>query len=398
MAYDVDELRSRFPALRSGDTVHLDGPAGTQVPDLVIRAVTDGLARAASNVGGAFPASHRSEEVVAAARRAGADLLGGLPDEIVFGPNMTTLTMAFSRAVIGSLRPGDRIILTRIDHDANVAPWLLAAADAGIEVDWLDIDPDTVSLDIGSLTTLVRPETKLLCISGCSNAFGTVTDLAGVVAALDGTGVRTYVDAVHLVPHERVDVASLGVDALVCSGYKFYGPHVGMLWARKDWLDELEPYKVRPAPSEAPGKFETGTPSFALLSGLTAAVDHLSSLGEGAGRPERLDGAFSAIREHEASLGDRFLESIPPSVTVWGRQSMDGRVATFAISVRGRTASEVAAELGSHGIAVWAGHYYAVEPMRRLGLLESGGLVRIGFVNTTTTDEVDRLVERLSAL
>lgn len=398
MAYDVNELRSRFPALRSGETVHLDGPAGTQVPDRVIQAVSDALARAASNVGGAFDASHRSEAVVAEARRAGADLVGGSPDEIVFGPNMTTLTLAFSRAVMRSLRPGDRIILTRIDHDANVSPWLLAARDAGVEVDWLDIDPETVSLDIGSLGSLVRPETRLVCVSGCSNAFGSLTDLAAVASALDGTGVRVFVDAVHLAPHERIDVAALGVDAVVCSAYKFYGPHVGLLWGRKPWLDEVAPYKVRPAPGDAPGKFETGTPSFALLAGVTAAVDHLASLGRGSDRVTRLDDAFMGIRAHESSIGKRFLDAIPPRVRVWGRQSMEGRVSTFAISVSDRTAAEVADRLASAGLAVWAGHYYAIEPMRRLGLLESGGLVRIGFVNTTTAAEVDRLLDTLSAL
>lgn len=398
MAYDVNELRTRFPALRSSSTVHLDGPAGTQVPDAVVDAVSAGLTEAASNVGGAFAASHRSEQVVAEARRAGADLLGGSPDEIVFGANMTTLTMAFSRAVVGGFEPGDRIIVTRIDHDANVTPWVLAARENGVEVDWLDIDTDTVALDLESLPSLLRPTTKLLCISGCSNAFGTTTDLARVAHLLDGSGVRIYTDAVHLVPHERVDVGSLGVDALVCSGYKFYGPHVGMLWARREWLDAIEPYKVRPAPAEAPGKFETGTPSFALLSGLTAAVDHLASLGEGATRAESLDDAFAAIRDHEAFLGRRFLDSVGESVKVWGRPSMDGRVPTFAVEVDGRSAGEVAEHLGSRGIAVWAGHYYAIEPMRRLGLLDSGGLVRIGFVNTTTIDEVDRLVEELAGL
>ena len=207
-----------------------------------------------------------------------------------------------------------------------------------------------------------------------------------------------FVDAVHLAPHERIDASALGVDAVVCSGYKFYGPHVGVLWAKREWLDEVEPYKVRPAPAEAPGKFETGTPSFALLAGLTAAIDHLASLGEGSSRPEQLARAFAEIRAHEASLGRRFLSQLPDNVEVWGMPSMEGRVPTFAVSVDGRNPSEVAESLASQEICVWAGHYYAVEPMRRLGLLDSGGLTRIGFVNTTTASEVDRLLEALAAL
>lgn len=332
------------------------------------------------------------------ARAAMADLVGGAADEIVFGPNMTTITFAFSRAVVGAMEPGDRIIVTRLDHDANVTPWVSAARDAGVEVDRLDIDPGSVSLDLETLPSLVGPRTRLLCITGASNAFGTLTDLGRVVRMLEGSGVRVFVDAVHLVPHQRVDVARLGVDALICSGYKFYGPHVGALWARRDWLENVEPYKVRPAPSDPPGSFETGTPSFALLAGMTAAVDHLASLGTGATRPERLDDAFSRIRAHESDLGTQFLESIPASVRVWGLRDMDGRVPTFAISVRDRTADEVVEHLAGHDIAAWAGHYYAVEPMERLGVLESGGLVRIGIVNTTTSAEIERLCGVLGEL
>ena len=398
MTYDVDELRSRFPALRSTSTIHLDGPAGTQVPDSVIEAVSSGMASAASNVGGHFEASGRSGEVVDLARLAMSDLLGGSPDEIVFGPNMTTITFAFSRAVVGAMEPGDRIVVTRLDHDANVTPWVSAARDAGVEVDRLDIDPDTVSLDLESLPELLGPRTRLLCLAGASNAFGTLTDLERVVELVEGTGVRVFVDAVHLVPHERVDVVGLGVDALICSGYKFYGPHVGALWARRGWLEEIDPYRVRPAPSDPPRSFETGTPSFALLAGMTAAVDHLASLGSGSTRAERLDDAFRRIRTHEAGLGASFLDSIPGSVTVWGRQGMEGRVPTFAISVGDRSADEVARHLADHDIAAWAGHYYAVGPMERLGLLDSGGLVRIGIVNTTTEGEIERLCQVLRAL
>ncbi|HEY5651362.1 MAG TPA: cysteine desulfurase-like protein [Acidimicrobiia bacterium] len=398
MSFDVNDLRQRFPAIRDSQALFFDGPAGTQVPDSVVEAVSRGLVEAASNVGGSFASSHVSEAVVQAARGAGADFVGGAPEEIVFGPNMTTLTMAFSRAVLAGFETGDRIVLSAIDHDANVSTWTRAAADFGVEVDWIELADEHVQLDLGSLERVLTPRTRLVALAGASNAFGTVTDLRRVVDIVSGSGTRVFVDAVHLAPHERIDVASLGVDAVVCSGYKFYGPHVGMLWARREWLDAIEPYKVRPAPAETPGKFETGTPSFALLAGLTAAIDHLASLGEGATRRERLDSAFTDIRSHEAALGRRFLSKLPDTVSVWGMPSMEGRVPTFAVSVDGLSAAEVASRLGAQDMCVWAGHYYAVEPMRRLGLLDSGGLTRIGFVNTTTEDEVDRLLEALAAL
>ncbi len=398
MSFDVNDLRQRFPAIRDSEALFFDGPAGTQVPDSVVEAVSRGLVEAASNVGGAFVASHRSEAVVRAARIAGADFLGGKPEEIVFGPNMTTLTMAFSRAVLAGFEPGDRIVLSGIDHDANVSTWTRAASDFGIEVDWIELADEHVQLDLATLEGVITPRTRLVAIAGASNAFGTVTDLRRVMDIVAGSGIRVFVDAVHLAPHERIDVASLGVDAVVCSGYKFYGPHVGMLWARREWLDVIEPYKVRPAPAEAPGKFETGTPSFALLAGLTAAIDHLASLGEGSTRRARLDSAFADIRSHEAALGYRFLSQLPDNVSVWGMPSMEGRVPTFAVSVDGLDAVEVATRLAARDMCVWAGHYYAVEPMRRLGLLDKGGLTRIGFVNTTTDEEVDRLLDALTGL
>ncbi len=398
MSFDVHELRQRFPAIRESSALFFDGPAGTQVPDSVVESVSNALVGAASNVGGKFAASRRSEVVVDAARRAAADLLGGSPDEIVFGPNMTTITMAFSRAVLSDYQPGDRIVVSGIDHDANVTTWTRAAADFGIDVDWIELADEHVQLDLESLERVVGDRTRLIAVAGASNAFGTITDLQRVVEIAGRFGARVFVDAVHLAPHERIDAAVLGVDAVVCSGYKFYGPHVGVLWAKRAWLDEIHPYKVRPAPAEAPGKFETGTPSFALLAGLTAAIDHLASLGQGATRRRRLDHAFEDIRSHEAALGRRFLAQLPDNVTVWGMPSMEGRVPTFAVSVEGHSPLEVAGLLGDQQICVWSGHYYAVEPMRRLGLLESGGLTRIGFVNTTTDSEVDRLLEALAAL
>jgi cysteine desulfurase family protein (TIGR01976 family) len=399
---DVAQLRSRFPALShtldDRQVVFMDGPAGTQVPRSVIDAVAGGLENAASNLGGSFAASRDAEQVVAGARKAASDLLGGRPDEIVFGPNMTTLTFAFSRAIAQQWRPGDRIVLSRLDHDANVSPWARAAADRGVEVAFADLRPDDVSLDLDHLESLLDDRTRMVAVTGCSNAFGTRVDLARVAAAAHSVGALCYADAVHMTPHVRVDVESLGVDFLVCSAYKFYGPHVGVLWGREELLGSTDAYKVRPAPSDPPGKFETGTPSFALLAGVEAAIEHIASIGSGNDRRGRLDDAYRMVGEHERELGRRFLEGVSGDVKVWGRPDMEARVSTFAVSVAGRSAPEVSAALGEQGIYTWAGHYYAVEPMDRLGLLESGGLVRIGFVATTTADEVDRLLAALDAL
>jgi cysteine desulfurase family protein (TIGR01976 family) len=397
MSFDIDSLRDQFPALRSS-MVFADGPAGTQVPERVIEAVSTAMVESVSNVGGPFPASERSGGVVDGARSALADLVGGRPDEIVFGPNMTTLTFAFSRAVAQSWLPGDRIVVSRLDHDANVTPWVRAAEDRGVAVDHWDIDPADVSLDTAALEAVVTERTRLIAVTGCSNAFGTLVDIPAVSRIAHAVGAHCFVDAVHMAPHRRIDVDALGCDALVCSAYKFFGPHVGVLWGRSEWLRSIDAYKVRPAPLEAPGKFETGTPSFPLLAGAAAAVDYLASLGEGPDRRSRLDGAYSAIAAHEAELGRRFLASVPPGVVVYGRPGLEGRVTTFAVDVEGMSAAEASARLGADGIATWPGHYYAVEPMRRLGLLDQGGLVRIGFVHINTVEEVDRVVESLSRL
>ena len=402
MPFDTSELRSRFPALArqvgGRPAVYLDGPAGTQVPRQVIEAVSASLAQSSSNVGGAFEASADTTAQVLAARSAVADLVGGRPDEIVFGPNMTTLTFSFSRALSQQWSPGDRIVLSRLDHDANVTPWVMAATERGVEVVFADIHHDDVSLDLEHLASLVDDRTKLVAVTGASNAFGTLVDIGQVAEIAHSVGGLCFVDAVHLAPHRRIDVGALGCDLLVCSAYKFYGPHVGILWGRSEVLESVEAYKVRPAPADPPGRYETGTPSFALLAGVEAAIKHIASLGVGRSLPDRLDSAFESILAHEVALADRFLERLPTNVRLFGRSSMEGRVATFAVDVEDMAAGDVAAALGERGIFVWAGHYYAVEPMDALGLLDSGGLVRIGFVQTTTVEEVDRLLEELASL
>jgi cysteine desulfurase family protein (TIGR01976 family) len=379
----VQELRRRFPALsrvvEGLPAAYLDGPAGTQVPEAVIDAIGEALVMAASNVGGAFQASHDSEAAVAAARGAGAELVGGEPAEIVFGPNMTTLTFSISRAMAVGWSEGDNVVVSRLDHDANITPWVQAANDRGVEVRFARLRPDDVSLDLDHLEDLLDGRTRLVAVTGCSNAFGSLVDVARVAEAARRVGARSYVDAVHLAAHARIDVASLGCDLLVCSAYKFYGPHVGVLWGRSEVLESIEAYKVRPAPDRPPGRFETGTPSFPLLAGMAAAVDHLASIGEGPDRTARLDDAFARTSAHEAALGGRFLAGLPAGVRVWGPPSMEGRVATFAMAVAGHSPSATAAELGRRGIFTWAGHHYAVEPMAALGLLDSGGCCGSGW-------------------
>ena len=399
MSLDVASLRRQFPALSargdSGVPVFVDGPAGTQVHESVVSAVSNALVTSASNVGGEFAASAETMRTVETARRAAADLLGGSPDEIVFGPNMTTLTFAFSRAVARTWSPGDRIVVSGLDHDANVTSWAMAAADRGVEVDVIDVNPSDMSLDLDHLERLLTDRTRLVAVTGASNTFGTMVDVARISATAHGVGALCFVDAVHLAPHSRIDAAAWDVDAVVCSGYKFFGPHVGSMWVRGTLLAELEPYKVRPAPSDGPGKFETGTPSFALLAGYTAAVEYLASLGAGPDRPSRLYSAFAQVRGWEETLGRRFLEGLGREVTLYGHASMDGRVPTFAIRVSGEHPTETVRRLAARGVYAWAGHNYAIEPVRRAGLLDDGGVVRIGFVHLNTEAEVDRVLEAL---
>ncbi len=382
--------------MRGSPAAFLDAPAGTQVPRAVIDAVRETMERSVSNVGGSFAASEDSTRVVAEARSAAADLVGGRPHEVVFGPNMTTLTFSFSRAVASSWAPGDRIVVTRLDHDANVTPWVRAAEERGVEVAFADIRTDDVTLDLDHLASVVDDRTRLVAVTACSNAFGSLVDVTAVSDLAHAVGARVFVDAVHAAPHVRLDVERLGCDALVCSAYKFFGPHVGVLWGRGEWLRSIDAVKVRPAPAGPPGRFETGTPSFPLLAGVTAAVDHLASLGAGEGRRSRLDEAFRRIAGYERELARRFLDGLPSTVRLHGIESVEGRVPTFGLEVPGRAPADVAAELGAQGIFVWGGHHYAVEPMRRLGL--DDGVLRIGFVHTTTADEVDRALGALATL
>jgi cysteine desulfurase family protein (TIGR01976 family) len=403
---DVDACRRQFPGLaqrvNGHPAVFLDGPGGSQVPQSVIDAVADCLAHRNANDGGAFATSRAVGELVSAARGAVADLLGAAdPDEVVFGSNMTTLTFALSRALARTWYPGDEVVVTRLDHDANVTPWVLAAEDAGATVRFLDIDPADCTLHLDLLPTLLNEHTKLVAVGLASNAVGTVNAVAEVVAAARRVGALVFVDAVHAVPHRPVDVVALGADFLACSPYKFFGPHLGVLWGRRDLLGRLPAYKVRPAPDSGPGRWMTGTPSFEAIAGTHAAVDYLASLGTGADRRAALATGYAAIRAHETALAAQLLDGLArlPAWRVWGITdpgTIGDRVPTFGLTHRTRPAAEVASALGAQGLFVWSGHFYAQGLVERLGLAPAG-MLRVGFLHYNTAGEVARTLDALAA-
>ncbi|MGH8912752.1 MAG: cysteine desulfurase-like protein, partial [Acidimicrobiia bacterium] len=401
--FDVESARSKFPALsrthRGRPVAYLDGPGGTQVPASVTAAITGVLDAGVSNLGGGFASSELAEEITVQARRAGADLFGATdPEEIVFGQNMTSLTFSMSRALARTWRPGDRIIVTSLDHDANVSPWRMAAADAGVAVDIARFDSHSYTLDVGAVEELLTDRTRLVAVTHASNALGTIPDVPAIVVAAHRAGALTYVDAVHYAPHGVVDVANTGTDFLVASAYKFFGPHTGLLYGQTEHLDGLEAYKVRPAPDQGGGKWETGTQSFEALAGVTAAVDHLASLGNGVNRRAQLIDGHRQVDDHLRGLTDRFLAGLPDHITLYGIAGTKARTPTFAVNIDGFAPDEVAARLAENGLYVWSGHYYAIEPMAQLGLLDGGGAVRIGFVHTTTEDEVEHLLTVMATL
>ena len=385
MTLDVAAVRARFTALQR-NLVFLDAPGGSQVPDEVIDAIATYLRESNANVSGPYETSRRTEALETHARATAARFLGCSAEETIFGPNMTTLSFALSRTAGRELRAGDEILCTKLDHDANVSPWLELAHDRDLTVRFIDINDDT-TLDLDDLERQLTDRTRVVAFPVASNAVGTVTDVRRIAALAHEAGAIAWADAVHYAPHGPIDVRAYGVDVLICSPYKYFGPHLGLAYGRRELIESWRPYKVRPAPVEPPGKrFETGTPAYELLAGFVAAVDYVESLG------------WEAITTWERSLGERFLQGLPSSVTLHGLPGMEGRVPTFAFSVEGISAAEAAARLGERGIAVWHGNYYALEVMKRLGLEDDGGAVRVGFVHYNTLEEVDRLLAELARL
>jgi cysteine desulfurase family protein (TIGR01976 family) len=404
---DVRSIRARFPALnRVGDDgrppVLADAPGGSQVPDSVIEAVSGRYRGGLSNTHGAFATSQETDGVISEARRAAADLTGADPGEIVFGPNATTLLFHLARSFTRTWERGDEVVVTRLDHDANVRPWVLAAADAGATVRWVDVREDDVTIDIDSFRAALSPRTKLVAFTLASNAVGTIPPAAELVALAKRVGAVVAVDAVHFAQHRLLDLHGLGADLLVCSPYKFFGPHLGILAARRSLLESLTPYKLVPAPDEAPERWETGTQNHEGLAGLVAAVDYLASVAGPAGTARRagLTASYDEIAAHERTLADRFLDgiSVLSQVRLWGisdRARPGERTPTFAIRVGDEHPAQTAKRLAERGIFVWDGDYYAREIMVRLGLFDSGGAVRVGFCHYHSTDEVDRVLEAL---
>ncbi|MEM9057983.1 MAG: cysteine desulfurase-like protein, partial [Pseudomonadota bacterium] len=386
--------------------VFLDNPAGTQVPQSVVDAMSDCLLQANANLGGYFETSRRADAVMADARSAMADLLNApSPDEIVFGQNMTTITFHLSRAIGRWLREGDEIILSRMDHDANVSPWVLMAKDMGLTVRWLDFDTDTYEFDLKRLQMLITDRTRLVCVGLASNVLGTINDVRAMAALAHEANALIYVDAVHYAPHGQIDVQALDLDFLVCSAYKFFGPHQGILWGRSELLADLEPYRLRPAAKEPPGSYETGTQSHEGIAGVTAAVDYLATLGNDAGddRRAQLARAMYRITAYESTLRDHLLDELAarPSITVHGitaPERRSHRVPTVSFTADSLTPPQLAQGLAERGICCWDGHSYAVEPIGALGLMKSGGVLRVGMAHYNTIEEVDRLLGALSDL
>jgi cysteine desulfurase family protein (TIGR01976 family) len=402
---DVEARRRQFPGLArqvgNRPAVFFDGPGGSQVPRIVIDAVVDCLAQRNANDGGLFATSREVAALVDDARQTVADLLGaGDPEEIVFGMNMTTLTFSLSRSLARTWKPGDEVVVTRLDHDANVSPWVLAAKDAGATIRYLDVEPADCTLRLDQLPKLLSDRTRLVAIGLASNVVGTINPIREVVAAAHRVGAFVFVDAVHAIPHLPLDVIDLGADFLACSPYKFFGPHLGVLWGRRLHLERLPVYKVRPASDSIPGRWMTGTPSFEAIAGTKAAVDYLAGLGDTADRRAALAMAYTKIRAHEAVLADQFLRGIAqlPEWRVWGitdAARLKHRVPTFGLTHRSFSPEVIAAALGDQGIFVWHGNFYAPGLIEALGL-PPAGMLRIGFLHYNTAEEVSRLLKSLA--
>jgi cysteine desulfurase family protein (TIGR01976 family) len=417
--FDVEAVRSHFPALtrqvNGRPMAYLDGPAGTQVPRECIEAIDAYLETSNANNHGAFAASHETDELLSEVHAAAADFVGASdPGEIAFGPNMTTLTFAVSRAIGRTLRPEDEIVVTRLDHDANVAPWLALQEERGVIIRWVGINQEDCTLDLAELERAVGPRTRVVAVGLASNAVGTINPVARIAEQAHAVGARLWIDAVHAGPHLPIDVAELGADYLVCSAYKFYGPHLGVLWGRRELLEALPAYKVRPAGDELPSRFETGTQSHEALAGLLGTFRYLEWLGVAAGaagepgaadggRASRLRAAMTASRAYERDRAIELLAKVGavPGVRIRGITDparVDERCPTIAFTVDGHSPRDVAAFVGDRAISVWDGDYYAYELIRTLGLAESRGMVRVGLVNYNTSAEIDRLVDALHEL
>jgi cysteine desulfurase family protein (TIGR01976 family) len=445
-ALDLAWIRNQFPALAqtvdNQPAIFFDGPGGTQVPQRVIDAIGSYLTRSNSNTHGAFLTSQRTDETIEAAHAAMADFLGCDPDEIVFGANMTTLTFAISRAIGRELQPGDEIVLTRLDHDANFSPWK-ALEERGVVIRVVDIDVEDCTLDMDDLRRQINARTKLVAVGYASNAVGTINDVAEVTRLAHSVGALSYIDAVHYAPHGPIDVRALDCDFLACSPYKFFAPHAGTLYGKRAHLQRLNPYKVRPATEDLPGRWMTGTQSHEAMAGVAAAVDYLAELGRivvgqkrqatpanastddrdtqpddsearesqydvseattSSSRRQALLSAMRAIQAYERTLAEKLIKGLleVPGLTFYGitdPQRFGDRTPTVSVRIEGHTPRELSEALGKQGIFTWDGNYYALNLSERLGVEQDGGMLRIGLAHYNTSEEVSRLLTALHEL
>ncbi len=409
MTFDIEAVRRQFPALALADEgqrrIYLDNPAGTQVPQSVVDAMRDCLLYANANLGGEFVSSAAADAVADGAHAAMADLLNARdPAEIVFGANMTTLTFQFSRALGQTFNPGDEIIVTELDHDANVTPWTLLARDRGLTIRKIRLNTETFRLDLDQFERLLGERTRLVCVGHASNLLGTINDIGKIVARAHAHDALVFVDAVHSVPHIGVDVRDLGCDLLACSPYKFFGPHQGVLWGRRELLESLPAYKLRPAPDSLPGRFETGTQSHECMAGVTAAVDYLASLAPsaaGGSRRDRLRSALARVRDYETQLCRELVGGLNSirGLQIFGlSDDFDSRSPTVSFRLGEIDPAEIAARLAKRNIFAWSGHSYAVEPCAALGLLDRGGVLRVGLVHYNDGTDIAALLEALESM
>jgi cysteine desulfurase family protein (TIGR01976 family) len=410
--FDINWVRAQFPALRvevnSAPAVFFDAPGGTQVPQRVIDAMRDYLITSNSNTHGAFITSRRSDDTIASAHSAVADLLGCAADEVVFGPNMTTLTFAMSRAIGRDIRRGDELIVTHLDHNANIAPWV-ALEEQGAVVRYVDIHPQDCTLDMDGLKRQINERTRLVALGYAANAVGTINDVTEAVRLAHGAGALAFIDAVHYAPHGAIDVRALDCDFLACSSYKFFGPHCGVLYGKRQHLEKLRPYKVRPASEKIPDRWETGTQNHEGQAGVVAAIEYLAELGRRSGRLQattrraELLAAYDAIRAYERGLSEHLIRGLLaiPGLTFYGIREparFDRRTPTVGIRKEGRSPRELAEHLGKRGIFTWDGNYYAINLTERLGVESSGGMLRIGLAHYNTVEEIERLLAALREL
>jgi cysteine desulfurase family protein (TIGR01976 family) len=420
-ALDLAHIRSQFPSLSQTVNGHpaafLDGPGGTQVPQRVIGAISGYLRRDNANTGGAYATSRHTDAMIAEARAAMADFLHCEADEVAFGPNMTTLTFAMSRAIGRELKPGDEILVTRLDHDANVSPWVAMAEDRGVTVRWAEFRDEDCTLDLDDLASKIGKNTKLIAVGYASNAVGTINPVKEIVRLAHKVGALAYIDAVHYGPHGLIDVAALDCDFLACSTYKFFGPHMGVLYGKREHLKRFRPYKVRPLTEAIPLRWEWGTLNHECIAGITACVEYISDIGRrvadmskgGNREPElisrraAIEAAYGAIHEHERGLIQRMMAGLKkmPALKIYGIADparFHERCATFAIRSEKHTPLQLATKLGDRGLFTWDGNYYALNLTEHFDVEKSGGFLRIGLVHYNTAEEVDRLLAALAEI